>query len=785
MYPDAQRATTAGQNWNGAPAQPVDTRQDLIRGDANITNNMNIMVRYINETWTHGAASGNFWGDTPFPTVTSDWDQPSNMFAVKLTNTISSTMVNDFQFSKAGNKIVINTSPESEALVSDIVSKFPTVFPHDPSDTGAGPPPLFWGPLGGGGYDTLWHQAPWENKQDMYVWKDDLSKVVGNHDLKFGVLYGHGIKDEPASGAAGGNEPYAISGCGNKTGNCIADLLVKDLPLVNYAEIDHQEVGQGRWNDFELYANDTWKIRPRITLTLGMRYSQFPAAYSANDHITNFVPRLYDGHDFHSALVTPAEADAAGLSRSLTKSYKTGFQPRVGLAWDVFGDGKTALRLGFGRYISRSQVIEDILALNSNPPWATAVDSGWSGETDTLATNPIFRSLDTIGPGLRNNTVGASSTSTFQALSEDYRPPESYQWNLTVSREVIKNTVLEASYIGNHGLHIWRRNVHFNDIPPNVPCKGSACDPTLPNDARFQIAYFTRNPVPDVAPGAVGDTAALTSANRRLPGLGNVDLTESTGNSSYHALQLWLNRRFTERMAFQAAYTWGHAISDVALGPYQNAVSDPFNYALDKGDADLDRRHTFIGNIVYVLPAFKEWGSVASQVLGDWQINGILSYFGATPVEQGVPGGVQSNVNTIGLTFNDGQRPNLVQGVPVYLDSGDKTLHLNPAAFALPGVGQRGSLGKGSIRGTGTTNIDFSLNKNWRFRERYGVQFRAEFFNLFNHANFIGFDSALQFQGVDTPSNATTFGHPTNGGFGTIFRSQRPREIQFGLKFNF
>jgi Carboxypeptidase regulatory-like domain len=776
IYPDANTPDlTIGQNWAGAPAQPIETRQDLIRGDVSITNNMNLMVRYINETWTHGVASGNFWGDTPFPTVSSDWDQPSNMFAVKLTNTLSSTMVNEFQFSKAGNKIVIGNSAQSDALISDIRAKFPTVFPHAETDTGAGPPPLFWGPLGGGGYNTLWHQAPWENKQDMFIWKDDFSKVAGSHDLKFGVLIGHGIKDEPAAGAAGGNEPYAISGCGNKTGNCIADLLVKDLPLVNYAEIDHQEKGLGRWNDFELYGNDTWKIRPRVTLTLGLRYSKFPQAYAANDHITNFLPRLYNGTDFRSALVTPAQG-IIGLTRSLTQAYNTGYQPRVGLAWDVFGDGKTALRMGFGRYISRAQVIEDILALNSNPPWATAVDSGWSGETDTLATCPTCRSLDTINPGLRLATVGVSPTATFQALSEDYRPPESYQWNLTISREIVKNTVLEASYIGNHGLHIWRRNVPFNDIPPNVPCKGGAavgCDPTLPNDARFQIASRVRKGL---------STDAMVSANRRFPGIGNIDMTESTGNSSYHAMQLWLNRRFAERLAFQASYTWGHAISDVSLTPYTNSVSDPFNYKLDKGDADLDRRHMFIGNVVYVLPSFNQWGSLANAVLGDWQINGIFSYFGSTPLEQGTAGGVISGVNTVGLSSNNGQRPNLVPGVPIYLNGSDSTLFLNPAAFSLPAVGQQGSLGKGAIRGKGTTNVDFSINKNWRLRERYGIQFRAEIFNLFNHTNFVGYDSGLQLQGNQTESN---FGQSTNGAFGTLFDALRPREIQFGLKFTF
>ena len=113
-----------------------------------------------------------------------------------------------------------------------------------------------------------------------------------------------------------------------------------------------------------------------------------------------------------------------------------------------------------------------------------------------------------------------------------------------------------------------------------------------------------------------------------IRGIGNVTTDESNGNSSYHAMQLWLNRRFTNRLAFQAAYTWGHAISDVALTSFTNTTSDPFNFAADKGDADLDRRQTFVGNLVYVLPSFQQWGRAAELILGDWQLNGIVSYFG-------------------------------------------------------------------------------------------------------------------------------------------------------------
>lgn len=743
LYPDP---TSADGQFSSTSLQPVDTRQDLFRIDGNITDKMNVMVRYINETWTHGQASGSFWGDTPFPTLSSDWDQPSYSFAVKVTNTLSSTMVNDFQFSRAGNSIFVNTSEQSAAAVAEVGSLFPTVFPSNQGSV----PSLFWGP---GGYSDLWHQAPWSNKQDLLIWKDDFTKVAGNHNLKFGALFSHNKKNEEGNGAGGGNQPVTIQGCGVHTGNCIADFLIRDLPLVSYLEQDAQPVANGRWRDFEVYANNNWKVSQRLTLNLGLRYSVFPQAYEANNRISNFIPSLYDGRDYRSALVTADRASELGLPRSLVNTYKKGFQPRVGLAWDVFGDGRTALRAGFGRFMSRSNVIEDVNRMAANPPFTTTVSNpGWSGETDTLVDCPTCRSLDTINPGLIGNVAGVNPSAGFAAVDVNFQPPESYQWNLTVSREIMKDTVFEASYIGNVGHRIWRRNVDRNDIAPGAG--------RLENATAISLGQ---------------DNAAIISRLRPLQGVGAITTSESTGNSNYNALQLWVNRRFTNRLSYSGSYTWSHTISDVALTAFTNTTSDPYNYDLDRGDADLDRRHSFTSNAVYLLPSFRSLGPVASNILGDWQLNAIVNYFGSTPLE------ISSNVNTIGTASAVGQRPNIVAGVPIYLNSGDPTQYINPAAFSLPAPGQLGNLGRGIVRSRSITNVDFSVNKNWSMRERYNLQFRAEFFNLFNHTNFIGYNTGLNFGGNRTAAN---YGQP-GPGFGALTSAQRPREIQFGLKFNF
>jgi hypothetical protein len=739
-------------NFVDSTTEPIRNRQDNFRGDIILNSKNSLMVRYIHEAWTHNNAANTFWGDAPIPTLESNWAQPSHSFAVKLTTTLSATAVNEFQFSRAGNDITITTASSSEGVLNNFASKFPTVFPNS---IGGPAFPALWA---ADGYTTLEHEAPWSNHEDLFIWKDDFSWVKGAHTFKFGGLFSYNIKNEQDDGD---NGIYTGQDSNNRTGNYIGDLLFAGLPLEAYGEVSTNPLDTGRWRDEEGYFNDTWKVRSNFTLNLGLRYSVYGAAYSPNNTESNFLFSKYDGVNPLSGL---AVAGVNGVSNSGDQNtYYGGLQPRLGIAWDLFGDGKTALRAGIGRFLSRPNEAQYMDAMSANPPFATTIAQPWGGSATSLAGNPDLRTFDAIGPGLKTQTATAS----IFAIDPNSRPPESWQWNLTLSRELMKDTVIEVSYVGNHGLHLWRDDFPVNDILPQF---------------QQQNALL-------LAEGSTTQTAFLT-AHRLYPGLNPIAYDEYNGDSNYQALQVFFNRRFSQRLAFQASYSWSHCISNVPTASYTvNNISDPFNANLDRGDCDLDRRQIFTANWVYVLPTFEHQfgnsfaGEVGQKVLGEWQLNGIFTYDGGPPV----PLNVESGANFAGTGEGLAQRPNQNLGVCIYnCFPNDPTQWLNPAAFSAPAIGQYGTLGSGSIRLPSTYNVDFSIFKNFRVRERYSIQFRAEMFNAFNNVQFNGFTGSQNNLTMnDSLVNGIPYGKIQNSGFGVLNSDLGPRNIQFGLKFSF
>jgi hypothetical protein len=173
-------------------------------------------------------------------------------------------------------------------------------------------PSLFWG---AGGYANIWHQAPWANREDLYIWKDDFSLVKGSHEWKFGGLFSHNFKDEPGVGAGGGNQQLQFRVAASRPVTALPTCCSKTQFFLTTPKSQPHEIADGRWRDFEFYANDTWKFHPRVTLTMGLPLFGVPAGMGDDNRISNFFPACTT-EDFNTGLVTAEEAVPDGIEPS-------------------------------------------------------------------------------------------------------------------------------------------------------------------------------------------------------------------------------------------------------------------------------------------------------------------------------------------------------------------------------------------------------------------------------------------------------------------------------------
>ena len=787
-------------NWVAAPVTKVPTWQIQGRADWNISSKNSVMFRYTQDSWKNPApnfgAEGGLWGDTGFPTVDSDWDQPSKNIAARLTTTFGGTMVNQFQFSYANNRIFI-VPGLGQDINDDINSKIPEVFPGPDARAHA----TFWGsPLPGLGAN-LWNIAPWDNGQDLWIWKDDFSKTYREHTFKFGALYSSNKKDEiccssadtpqfwgptavPGGAGVGGGwgDANAPGNGGIVTGNGLADLLLKGAYWGGADEQSFVPTSLIRWRDYEVYFADTWRARPGLTVTYGLRFSRLPQTYQDDNVLGNFVLSLYDptlGSNPLNGLIFPkelslpdkgipgGEANLRGIDvgRALRENHNN-FSPRFGLAWDPTGKGKWAIRIGGGSFFGRSDLSNPVGALIQNPPFVARIDWG------------AGRPLDSIPGAPPGGTLGTPTA----AADIKSKTQGSYQWNLSVERELMRNTTLQVGYVGNHGHHL-PINWNLNYVPANLR------------------AEFARRALdPDNPAGEEDQLRAL------FPLKGNAALGYQTfaGDSSYNALQVQLVRRFSNNISYQVSYSWSKllALADLNCcgGGDNTRITDPQNLKYDRGLASFDRTHILSMNAIYKLPLLTGRRPLVRHALGGWEATGIYQY--ATGVPLTINGGPSIGINN---------RPDLVAD-----PEGSHTAEnwINPFAYLLPtGLGQLGQSPRGSVRAPGINNLDLALYRNFKLpKEGMSIQFRAEFFNAVNHTQFLNIDtgfstgsgtnrSGQQVEGVSRIPNTNNIGCQIlsngnatgkftsdcniNANFGQAARARDPREIQFGIKFNF
>ncbi|MEO8727270.1 MAG: carboxypeptidase regulatory-like domain-containing protein, partial [Acidobacteriaceae bacterium] len=606
---------TGGNNWFLSTGSPLNFREENARVDYNVAANQLLTFRYTQDHWVNPAPNtapnGYLWGDDPFPAVEGNWSQPSKSAIAKLTSTIGSSMVNEAQFSYAGNAIVTTAGGSTPGLAQKINGAFPTVFPG--SVKGLNGIPTIWGGLGAyGNGANLWSIAPYANNMDLYTVRDDISKIKGSHAIKAGVFLSfnaknenqYGGQDRPAFSTA--DAAWAIS---NPTGNQLADLLLPGQAF-SMGEQNINPVDQARWRDYEFYVGDTWKAKPNLTIEYGARYSFYREPVDATNAVGIFSPAAFDpaainvpgpggttGPNICNGIVvvpgTTFCQQAANLTgfaytagtpspygRALVPNANHDIAPRLGISWDPFNTGKTAIRAGVGQFYQRERVSTQV-GISNSPPFAITVNSN--------------RTLDAVPPA---STIvyggGGSNSRNPRSVT-----PNSWQWNLMVEQELAKNTALEVGYIGNKGIHL--------------------------------TSIYDQNATNDRANGAFNANGALNPF-RPYPTFGAIYTADRNGWSNYHALQVLFRTRWEDHVNVQVAYTWSHSISNIdlaasnGLGANASNITDPLNPNLDKGNSTINRPQMLVTNATFYLPKLNGANGLERNVLGGWELATIASF---------------------------------------------------------------------------------------------------------------------------------------------------------------
>jgi len=795
-----------GTNWAKSFSQPTYWREDSFRGDVRLTKTLTLMARYTNEAWTFGpSAVGNSgWGaDSGASQIQESWSQPSRVAVGRLSKTIGTSAVNDFQFSYSANRINITQATGAAQALNTLI---PTFFPN-PNPTSN--PPVW---INGGGLPTIWSFAPWHNREDLYTWQDDFSKVIQRHTLKFGVLYSRNAKDQDNFSQKQGNTfgPVGYNGCKNITDpGCTnladftthygpADWILKNT-AVGWGEQNVIFKKQGRWQNFELYAQDDFKVTNRLTLNLGVRYSYFPNPYQANDQYTIFNQAAFNpslgpvacNGLFYSAglLANPCPAGTGGLpgpNRAIQNNFHLGFGPRLGVAWDPTGTGKWAVRAGFGQFYNRDDIFVTDGTAGVNPPYIASFTSP----------NGNGRFLDNTNqlPACTPNCFGSGLGVAGIGQDLNNRAPYVLQYNLTIQHEFWKDTRLEVGYAGSRTRN-WTTNYDANAVPP-----------------ADRLAFAQSN----------GNKAGNLLKPFDILKSGGIGMFSHRGSAYYDSLQAAFTTRFQRNSTFQLSYTFSKNLSDTSLhisNGAGNQVIDPFNLHTGYGPATINRPHILAASVIYNLPSLQNMDRYVRTALGSWELASLVNVSSGssfTPVIGGL-----SNVNDPSGIGNGGgnQLPNIVPGQPCRNPSFDNFQWLNPKRYTMNGfkLGTIGTSPIGDCLGPPTRTVDFSVSKNFRITEWLHAQFRMDAFNLFNHPQYgslgnnqgfqnVGFNSTNCVVGVDPKctsggpefldangnstkilANAVSIQNTTpNAQVGTVSSiSDRNRQFQYSIRFTF
>jgi hypothetical protein len=721
---------------------PLDTITDenyfVARGDYHINDNQKIFARltYDNSNEINPDGLG------VFNTVVESRQRFST---IQYENILTPTLL-------SSSSLAFNRTPLNEVLDFIIVIPESLYFMHHPS-----PPSLSYGGVGsfGGTNPNTRIQNKWEVSQSF-------SYSMGAHTMKFGGSYSHVIFN---------NSGPAASAYGSLNWDDAEDFLTDANLSSLTVEVPGADTHRTILQDvYGFYFQDDWRMRPNFTLNLGLRYEPWTSPGEKWDRVSTY-------RDWVTATEFSAPS-TDGTDVYFDSPGESTFSPRIGLAWDVKGDGKTAIRAGAGIFhvMIGSPYLNTVT--RKNPPDAGTLIANNPGVN--FANSPAYVIERT--PGILSTTLTPSTFS--EAIQFDMDPMYELKFNFTIEREITPDLSVSAGYAGNRGTHLTMKS-DWNAAPA-----------TLVNGRPFVAAGTPRvNPNNGVITGTTTDAKLF-----------------------YNALTVEVKKRLSRGFQFQTVYTWSKAVDDATTGLGnsdfgEGLVTQPYNHKADRGLAATHLGQNLVINGLWSLPSPAASG-FASYLFGGWQLSSILSASSGVPFGLTVRGAGGSAVapdlrrsineqhpdlvsgrsfdsltsgTTAGCTFAgsaatgffpgpyDASKPAASSVVPGQ-ELGTPDLYYDPCGFAVPAAGFYGNAGRNILIGPGFLNVDFSLTKSVPvgLNEESRVQFHADFFNLANHPNF------------GRPAEAVLEKNGrVRGGAGQSNSASTERQIQFGLKLIF
>ena len=766
--------------------------QQIFKIDHTFSNKWNAYYRFEHDKIPTQDADGTIGTRSGMPFVnTTVSNSPGTTHTFQTTYTVSPRLILEGRYAYGFGAIFIN----STGLIAKNVTPLSVNLAY-PNTRDVVPI------LSVSGFNSLTGFGNYIDPSSKANFGGSVTWIKGNHTVKFGSTFSNYTKMENAlGGTAQGsfsvfnnsttNGSVLAAGVANTALNRMFQSWANFLQgnLVTFTQNKFDLTANLRQKAIESYAQDEWRFRHNLTLYYGVRHSYYGPPWDKNGLLTNFDPALWNpaaapqvtgnatrvntaGSNFCNGLIVNAQNFSTGSANFINCTpivspfgkyvyhvSKHDFAPRVGLAWDPFGKGKTSIRTGYGIYHEQISTSAVELFLGQNPPFQETVSIA-----NTTMDQPIPLGQTPAG-------VASLTVQSLRGIDPDYKTPYMQHWSLDWQQQWGRNTIVTIGYYGSKGTHLIGFT-ELNDLPVgkalNSQCATGGNTLQTPGAAT----------VPCLVAGSAlfSGTAANTQIDQIRPyrGYRSIDMLQTRYNSNYHSLQAYVQHRFSGASQATMTYTWSHNLTDNQTSSNNASPQDTFNIRGDYGPATLDRRHVLSINYIYELPFFQRQHDLVGKVLGGWQASGITTYYTGIPLTI-----TTSSYDPAGLGFINsiptGGRPNLLcdpnasapQTVSQWFNT--QCFQLNPPTTTTSGIANvPGTSPRGVVIGPPTTRFDFTLAKNIRFGETVRLQLRAEAFNVFNHTNFRALSTNV-----------------TSATFGQVLTFRDPRDLQFGVKLSF